>query len=136
MAKDRRVDFFEYVQFIARTFGKPVVLTELGCQSKVGALSRPVIWNERGAAAPLVQAYFLEGFFAALRDDMRAFADAHPGEPYPIVGVDCWNCLVDGGGPEDADYTIVGKPAEMIFRRIFSKSLPTSVGSVQKESAN
>ena len=121
MVHDRQVDFFDYVRFIARMFDKPIVLTELGCQSKIGAAHRAVVWNEEGKPAPLVQAYFYEGFFAALREDMTAFARRHPGQRYPIIGVDSWNCVVDARGPENPDYTIVGKPAEMIYRRLFAR---------------
>ena len=119
MVPDKAVDFFGYVRFVARVFDKPVVLTELGCQSKTGAASQSVIWNQKGEAAPLVQAYYYDAFFAALREDMAQFARRHPGQRHPIVGVDSWNCVLDGAGPENTDYTIVGKPAEMLYRRMF-----------------
>jgi len=122
MVRDKQVGFFDYVHFIARTFGRPVVLTEFGCQSKSGAATQPVIWNDRGKAEPLVQAYFYEAFFELLREDMVTFARTHPDEPYPIVGVDSWNCVIDRSGPKDTDYTIVGKPAEMLYRKVFGKA--------------
>ena len=120
MVRDTEVDFFDYVRFVARVFGKPVVLTEFGCQSKTGAASRSVVWDDEGEPAPLVQAYYYEAFFAALREDMAQFAQTHPSETYPIVGVDSWNCVLDGAGPGNADYTIVGKPAEMLYRKMFA----------------
>lgn len=116
---DKQVDFFDYVRFLARTFGRPVVLTELGCQSKADAAFKSVVWQEGGRAEPLVQAYFFEAFFAALRADMARFAREQPEQPYPIVGVDCWNCVIDGSGPRNSDYTIVGKPAGMLYRKLF-----------------
>lgn len=121
MVPDKQVGFFDYVHFVARTFGRPVVLTEFGCQSKSGAASQPVIWNDGGKAEPLVQAYFYEAFFELLREDMVKFARTHPGEPYPIIGIDSWNCVIGRSGPKDTDYTIVGKPAAMLYRKVFGR---------------
>ena len=62
-----------------------------------------------------------EAFFSALHDDMAAHARGFPGEKYPVVGVDIWNCVVDAAGPRDADYTIIGKPAEGLVKRLFRR---------------
>jgi prepilin-type processing-associated H-X9-DG protein len=113
------LDFFDFVRLLGRQFGKPVAFTELGCQSKGGALTRPVDWKATGTADPLAQMYYFAGFFEELRADMRQFAAENPGTPYPLAAVDIWNYMVKEGGTADADYTFRNKPTERVLRRYF-----------------
>jgi hypothetical protein len=113
------LDFFDFVRLLGRQFGKPVVLTELGCQSKEGVLTRPVDWKASGLPDPLSQMYFFAGFFEELRADMRQFGAENPGLIYPIAAVDVWNYMVKEGGPADTDYTFRNKPTERVLRRFF-----------------
>jgi hypothetical protein len=87
---------------LAGRLGKPVIVTEIGLRSAVGAAARP--WEsaeERVAQAdPQLQA------------DWLAVLDRPT-----VKGVLIWRWLTDpaAGGLSDTDFTVQGKPAERVL---------------------
>lgn len=114
------LDFFDFLCLLGNQYGKPIMLTELGCQSKEGALTRPVDWWISAPADALSQVYFFAGFLAELRADIGKFEQEHPGRSYPLAGVDIWNYMIKEAGPSDSDYTFRNKSTELVFERFFS----------------
>jgi len=104
------LDFFDYIRLVSRLYKKPVVLTEFGCQSKQGILTKPVDWWLPGNPDVLAQAMYFEGFFQELLADIKTFGETNPGEPYPLQSILIWNYLPNEGGPRNTDYTFRNKP--------------------------
>ena len=98
------------MNFLSRLYNKPVVLTEFGCQSKHGVLTKPVDWWLPGAPDVLVQAMFYEGFFKELSADMQDFGKENPDTAYPLTSIWIWNYTPGRGGPKNTDYTFRNKP--------------------------
>jgi hypothetical protein len=97
---------------LAAQRGKPVLVTEIGLRSAVGAVARPWESAEERTASPDpgLQAEVLADWLAAL--DRPA-----------VSGVLVWRWFTDpaAGGPEDTDFTVQGKPAERLFACARSK---------------
>jgi hypothetical protein len=91
---------------LSSRWGKPVLVAEIGLRSAKGAAAKP--WEsaeERTAAAdPQLQADVIADWLAAL-------------DRPSIHGVLIWRWLTDpaAGGPEDTDFTVQGKPAEVVL---------------------
>ena len=93
---------------LARIWGKPVVMTEVGYHSLDTAASRPWEWDLQGNLSPDTQARCYESLFRALPD--------HPS----VNGVFIWKWHPDyanAGGPEDTEYSPEHKPAEQVLAR-------------------
>lgn len=92
---------------LADHFGKPVLVAEIGLRSAAGAAARP--WESaeerRAAPDPQLQADVLADWLAALD---------HPS----IDGILVWRWFTDpnAGGVSDTDFTVQGKPAEVMLR--------------------
>lgn len=91
---------------LAKDFGKPVLVAEIGVRSAVGAAARPWESAEERVATPdqALQADVLADWMVVL--DRPA-----------ISGVLVWRWLTDpaAGGPADTDFTVQGKPAERVL---------------------
>ncbi len=91
---------------LAKDFGKPVLVAEIGVRSAAGAAARPWESAEERAATPdpVLQADVLADWIAVL--DRPA-----------IRGVLVWRWFTDpaAGGPADTDFTVQGKPAERVL---------------------
>jgi hypothetical protein len=96
----------ERLDRLAARLGKPVIVTEIGIRSAVGAAARPWESAEERVASPSVrlQADVLSDWLAVLRRPS-------------VSGVLIWRWLTDpsAGGPRDTDFTVQGKPAERVF---------------------
>lgn len=103
----RMVQTAQRLDALAARTGKPVIVGEIGLRSARGAAARP--WEsaeERPSAAdPDLQAEVLADWLSIL-------------DRPSIRGVLIWRWLTDpdGGGPNDTDFTVQGKPAERILR--------------------
>lgn len=116
-SKGYAMDFFAYLRWIAALYDRPVVITEVGCPSRQGALERPVDWQTRGNPDVYAQALFYDGFFTELAADAEAHR-ATARTPYPIIGVELWNYMIKEAGPTDTDYTFRNKPlTETVLRK-------------------
>jgi hypothetical protein len=91
----------------AKRAGKPLVITEVGYQSRAGAAARP--WDYGGDAKVDLeeQRRLYAAFDAAWRDA-------------PLAGVFWWNWWGEGGAT-DTGYTPRGKPAEKVLRAIWRR---------------
>lgn len=118
------MDFFDFIRFISRLYDKPIVLTELGCQSKQGILTKPVDWWLPGNPDVLSQAMFYRGFFEELLSDIESFRRTNPGQRYPLNSVLIWNYTLSEGGPKDSDYTFRNKPLTEAVLRKFVRDVP------------
>ena len=102
----RMVQTAQRLDALAARTGKPVIVGEIGLRSARGAAARP--WEsaeERpGVADPDLQA-------EVLADWLSVF------DRPSIRGVLIWRWFTDpdGGGPNDTDFTVQGKPAEGIL---------------------
>jgi hypothetical protein len=96
------------LETIARIWGKPVVLTEVGYHSLNTAASRPWEWDLPGSLSMETQARCYEALFQAVSD-------------HPVVhGVFIWKWHPDyarAGGPGDTEYSPQRKPAEAVLAR-------------------
>jgi hypothetical protein len=103
------------VDVLAKRFGKPVIVAEIGLRSAQGAAAKP--WEspeERtSAAAPLLQAEVLGDWLRVL-------------DRPTVQGVLIWRWLSDplAGGLADTDFTVQGKPAEDVLRCAWTTSCP------------
>ena len=94
------------LDMLAALTAKPIVVGEIGLRSAAGAAARP--WEsvqERAAAPdPALQAEVIADWLDVL--DRPA-----------IGGVMIWEWLTDpdAGGPSDTDFTVQGKPAELVL---------------------
>ncbi len=94
-----------------RKIGKPIVLTEVGWCSQLGAAMAPWNYYQNMHATPEgheEQRRLYEAF-------MRVWADT-PG----VAGVIWWEWTGAEGGAEDFGYTPKGKPAEKLLREWFA----------------
>lgn len=103
----RMVDTGQRLDALAARTGKPIIVGEIGLRSARGAAAKP--WEsaeERPSAAdPDLQAEVLADWLLIL-------------DRPSIRGVLIWRWLTDpdGGGLNDTDFTVQGKPAEHILR--------------------
>ncbi len=96
--------------------GRPLILTEVGYPSQVGAAAHPWDYTRRQSPDPVLQYLSFRAMYEVYRE---RFASLKPGDSLPLHGVFVWN-WVGYGGPDDITYTVRGKPAEAILRRWFS----------------
>jgi hypothetical protein len=95
----------------ARTIGRPVVFTEIGYTSQVGAATHP--WDyTRPDPVDLEEQHRC----------YRAFYEVWRGQAY-LGGVFWWNWFGEGGA-KDIYYTPKGKPAERVVREWFRGPSP------------
>jgi hypothetical protein len=95
------------LEAVAVRFDRPVLLTEIGYKSALGAAYRPWEWHERRAAAPQTQALIY-----------RCIRDVFGAQPAPhIAGVYFWIWYTSPtwGGLHNSDFTPRGKPAEGVL---------------------
>jgi hypothetical protein len=90
---------------LSAKWGKPLVLTEIGCRSVAGGAQNPWDWQRPGAVDLTVQRNFYEAAFRALH-----------GQGW-LRGIYWWQWSPDpgDGGPEDTGYSPRGKPAEQVL---------------------
>ena len=94
------------LEALARKFGKPVLLTEVGFSSARGAAVEPWADNWRRGVSVAEQAAAYEATF-------QAFA----GREW-LAGMFWWKWPSNGrGGPQDVSHSPVGKPAAEVLRR-------------------
>jgi hypothetical protein len=103
--------FRDKLRRLSQKWGKPLLLTEIGCRSVRGGAQNPWDWQRAGAVDLAVQANFYE---AACR--------AASGQSW-LRGIYWWQWSPDpeDGGPEDTGYSPHGKPAEEILRTWYLK---------------
>ncbi|RLE56087.1 MAG: hypothetical protein DRJ40_06690 [Thermoprotei archaeon] len=107
---------------LARRYGKPIVLTEVGYRSVKGAEIKPWKFSDSGKPDPEKQAMCFEALF-------RAFL----GNPRPwFRGVFVWGWTTDPstGTPSDTSYDLKGKPASDVVRKWFMRIVPKEVQTV------
>jgi hypothetical protein len=94
------------LQALSERWGKPLLLTEIGCRSILGGAQNPWDWQRQGPVDLTVQANFYE---AACR--------AVAGRSW-LRGLYWWQWSPDpdDGGPADTGYSPHGKPAEEVLR--------------------
>lgn len=99
------------LQQLSEKWGKPLILTEIGCRSVAGGAQNPWDWQRTGAPDMDVQAAFYE---AACR--------AVEGRSW-LRGMYWWEWSPDpdDGGPDDTGYTPHGKPAEDVLRAWYAR---------------
>lgn len=96
--------------------GKPVVLTEVGYPSQVGAASHPWDYTRKKAPSGLAQYLAFRAMYEAYLDrSLEAGLKGGCG----LGGVIVWNWY-GYGGPEDGTYTLRGKPATAVMKRWFA----------------
>jgi len=111
-ASDREHRYLDELGAVARRFGRPIVMTELGYPSSTNALVTP--WQAGRAYSGAAQRTALAGAFRALA-------------PQPwMKGVYVWQWRAEPGlgGPGDTDHTVQGKPAQRTVRRWYSGRAP------------
>lgn len=94
---------------LARRSGLPVLLTELGCPSRVGGAQTPWDHTRAGPVDLLVQERAFRAFHRVM---VEGAAPLRGG----VFLYEWWGL----GGPEDRSYTARGKPAEAAWRAILS----------------
>ncbi|MCG8592369.1 MAG: hypothetical protein MJE66_24010 [Proteobacteria bacterium] len=94
----------------ARRIGMPVLFTEVGYRSRVGAGSEPWEWQRPGVASPEEQAVLYRATFSALRS-----------EPW-FYGFYWWQwrTLPPTEPASDTGFTPQGKPALEILREFYA----------------
>ncbi len=94
------------LQALSERWGKPLLLTEIGCRSILGGAQNPWDWQRQGPVDLTVQANFYEAACRAVAD--RSW----------LRGMYWWQWSPDpdDGGPADTGYSPRGKPAEEILR--------------------
>jgi Glycoside Hydrolase Family 113 len=100
------ISFRARLQQLAERWGKPLILTEIGCRSILGGAQNPWDWQRQGPVDLTVQANFYE-----------AACQAVEGRSW-LRGMYWWQWSPDpdDGGPNDTGYTPHGKPAEDALR--------------------
>ena len=103
---DGWTSFRAKLQQLSDRWGKPLILTEIGCRSILGGAQNPWDWQRQGPVDLTVQANFYE---AACR--------AVEGRSW-LRGMYWWQWSPDpdDGGTNDTGYTPHGKPAEDVLR--------------------
>ncbi len=94
-----------------RRVGKPVLLTEVGYPSQVGAAAHPWDYTRR-------RAFSAEAQYLAFRGMYEAYHRRAEAGEVGLGGVLVWSWY-GYGGPGDLDYTPRGKPASALLRRWF-----------------
>jgi hypothetical protein len=99
-------NFRDKLRQLSERWGKPLILTEIGCRSVAGGAQNPWDWQRQGAVDLSVQTNFYE---AACR--------AVSGFSW-LRGMYWWQWSPDpdDGGTNDTGYTPHGKPAEEVLR--------------------
>ena len=94
-------------------WGKPVLITEIGCRSVRGAALRPWDWQRRGPVDLVVQQRW---YAAALRELIRKDW---------LVGMYWWEWYAEhgDGGAHDSSFTPHRKPAEQVLRGWYARGL-------------
>jgi len=102
----------ERLEAVAARSGRPVLLTEIGYKSAVGAAYQPWEWHDGQAADPEAQALI----YRCIRDVFGTQPEPH------IAGLYFWNWYTAPawGGPRNSDFTPRGKPAEGVLAGWFS----------------
>jgi len=97
--------FRDKLRRLSERWGKPLLMTEIGCRSIHGGAQNPWDWQRQGAVDLAVQANFYE---AACR--------AASGQSW-LRGMYWWQWSPDpaDGGPGDPGYSPHGKPAEQVL---------------------
>ena len=103
--------WLEAMEAAADAMGRPLIITELGCQSRQGAAMTP--W-EYGGDAPIELTEQERYYEAALR--------VLPRRPF-IEGLFFWAWGLGPGGPRDGSHTPRGKPAAECLRRHWTRSM-------------
>jgi hypothetical protein len=105
------VPFRDKLQALSEKWGKPLILTEIGCRSISGGAQNPWDWQRQGPVDLTVQANFYEAAGRAVesRDWLRGMYWWQ------------WSPDPDDGGTDDTGYTPHGKPAEQILRTWYSR---------------
>ncbi len=93
---------------------KPVLFTEIGCRSVVGASAQPWEWTIPGQVDVQEQAHYYEAAFRAVW-----------GKPW-FYGVYWWTWKPELSEIDEADtgYSPQGKPAEQILTQWYARSMP------------
>jgi len=101
------------LEAVADRFDRPVLLTEIGYKSAVGAAYQPWEWHDRQVPDPEGQALI----YRCIRDVFGADPEPH------IAGMYFWNWYTAPawGGPRNSDFTPRGKPAEGVLAGWFSQ---------------
>ncbi len=98
---------------LAARYRRPVLITEIGFPSVHGAAIKPWEWPDDGDQIDLAeQERAYEATFRALYD-----------QPW-LAGLYFWKWPIDGegGGPDDPEYTPLGKPAAEVLARYYRQS--------------
>lgn len=99
--------------------GRPLIFTEVGYPSQVGAAAHPWDYTKRDAPDPIIQ----YKAYRAMYEVYRRRAAKRPADAPPALdGFFFWNWY-GYGGEEDDTYNVRGKPAEAVLRRWFRGSL-------------
>lgn len=103
----------ERLETVAARFDRPVLLTEIGYKSAIGAAYQPWEWHDGQAPDPEGQALI----YRCIRDVFGTDPEPH------IAGVYFWNWYTapGWGGPRNSDFTPRGKPAEGVLAGWFSQ---------------
>lgn len=103
--------FRDKLRRLSEKWGKPVILTEIGCRSLAGGAQNPWDWQRSGAVDLEVQKNFYD---AACR--------AVSGQDW-LRGLYWWSWSPDpeDGGPRDTGYSPHGKPAEEVLRKAYGR---------------
>jgi hypothetical protein len=111
--------YVETLAGLARTFGRRVLLTELGYRSATGAAEEPWVYETARPADPDLQA---RAYQAAL--------EVLWGRPW-LAGIYWWYWDTDptAGGPGDTGYTPFAKPAQQVLRSFWLEAEPRPPGS-------
>jgi len=100
---------------------KPILFTEIGCRSVVGASAQPWEWTIPGEVDLQEQAHYYEAAFRAVW-----------GKPW-FYGVYWWTWLPESSEIDEADtgYSPQGKPAEKILSQWYGKPRPRGLGGAR-----
>jgi len=100
------------VEAVARSFGKPVWIAEIGIRSAQGAALKPWESAEERVSPPdmALQAQVLKHWLSAL--EARGIRD---------VWIWRWFSDPEGGGPEDTDFTVQNKTAQTVITQCWDK---------------
>lgn len=101
------------LETLSRRWGKPVILTEIGCRSVRGAATAPWDYLRRGSVDLRVQQRW---YAAALKTLVR--------RPW-LIGMYWWQWepAAVAGGPRDTGYIPYRKPAERVLRAGYARRL-------------
>jgi len=105
----------DHLDALSARFGKPVVVGEIGLRSATGAAEKPWESAEERTATPdpWIQADVIADWLIVL-------------DRPSIHGVLIWRWLTDpeAGGLSDTDFTVQGKPAEIVLRCAWTATCP------------